>query len=100
MSKNNEKRDQSSPLKKTLAVATVVASLGLSLGVPVADLMADDATPSATQIKVSKQDKWHNSQQSKVSNQTKVVEDLTNKKDLTSKQDKFNVAPAGKAAKQ
>jgi len=58
-------------LKKNLAVATMAASLGVSLGVPVADVLAAnerlDSPPA-----LSRQDKDNNAlEQKKVSNQGK-----------------------------
>ena len=39
----NDKKNAGHSLKKKLAIATMAASLGVSLGVPVADVMAADA---------------------------------------------------------
>ena len=59
-------------LKKNLAVATVAASLGVSLGVPVADVLAANERLSSPPT-LSRQDKdTIVSEQMKVSNQGKL----------------------------
>lgn len=61
-------------LKKTIGIATVVASLGASLGVNVGDLFAGEksilnSSPAATSDVVSNQHKIPDANQHKVANQ-------------------------------
>lgn len=60
---NNNQNDKAAPpaqrsLKKSLALATVAASLGLALGVNVADVLAAEKQLSSPPNALSRQDKW------------------------------------------
>ena len=72
-------------LRKKLAIATMAASLGVSLGVPVGDVLADD-TKASSPPGYSRQDKDNAaSVQTKLSNQTK----MSNQGKIESVQGKF-----------
>ncbi len=92
--KNHELKRSGSSLSKNLAVAAVAASLGVSLGVAVEDVLAAEpklnAVPAAsnqhkdkisskqikltTQPNVSNQGKFHNSKQIKLGSQKQNIQ--------------------------
>lgn len=83
MSMESKSRKQS--FKKNLAIATMAASLGVSLGVPVGEVMADEVKTSSPPG-ISRQDKDNvASGQLKYSNQTK----MSNQGKIESVQGKF-----------
>ena len=94
-----ESKFRKQSFKKNLAIATMAASLGVSLGVPVGDVLADDARSSsppgysrqdkdnvaAGQLKGSNQVKIDSVQGKFKSNQVKIE---STQKDTTSSQGK------------
>ena len=74
----NDRKPGIRSLKKTIGIATVVASLGASLGINVGHLMADEkaiinTSPAATGDVVSNQHKILDANQHKVANQHKNI---------------------------
>ena len=74
---NKHPHPSTGSLKKSLTLAAVAASLGVSLGVPVADVLAANVKLESPPTPVSRQDK-HNvsSEQLKYSNQLKQSNQL------------------------
>jgi len=74
---HNDQQPSTGSLKKSLTLAAVAASLGVSLGVPVADVLAANVKLESPPTPVSRQDK-HNvsSEQLKYSNQLKQSNQL------------------------
>lgn len=80
---SDEKSEGRRSITKYLAVATMAASLGVSLGVPVVDALAADSSspPSVKQQKIkgqTDQSKQIGSQQHKESNQLKLKQKQSN----------------------
>ncbi len=74
---HNDRKPGIRSLKKTIGIATVVASLGASLGVNVGDVMAGEkatiTSPATTGDVVSNQHKILDANQHKVANQHKNI---------------------------
>ena len=75
---HNDRKPGTRSLKKTIGIATVVASLGASLGVNVGDLLAAEkaiisTSPATTGDVVSNQHKIPEANQHKVANQHKNI---------------------------
>ena len=68
----NGEKTSSRLFKKNLAVATMVASLGVSLGVPVSDALADNERMSSPPGYSRQDNQDVASEQMKFSNQTKI----------------------------